>query len=92
VRFNTISINSALANVFTSITARPKILRISVSVVPPRKVHTVELQRSADAIVLIDSRNKLEIRFYFFTNDYVKIPLLTDDIQKTIQSAMRFVC
>lgn len=77
---------------FTSITTRPKILRISVSVVPPRKVHTVELQRSADAIVLIDSRNKLEIRFYFFTNDYVKIPLLTDDIQKTIQSAMRFVC
>lgn len=77
---------------FTSITARPKILRISVSVVPPRKVHTVELQRSADAIVLIDSRNKLDIRFYFFTNDYVKIPLLTDDIQKTIQSAMRFVC
>lgn len=52
VRFNAILINSTLTNVFFSITARPKIFRLSVSVVPPRKFHAIKLERRADAIVL----------------------------------------
>jgi hypothetical protein len=50
--FNTILIDSALTDVDAAVAARPKIFRISDSVIPPCIGYIVDLKWSSGAIVL----------------------------------------
>ena len=51
-RFNTVMINTTLTNVYATVTARPKIPRISGSIIPPGICDTIDLKRCEITIVL----------------------------------------
>ena len=62
-RFKTIMIDSALASVDAEVVSSPKVLRVSISVVPPRIGNAVDFKWRANAIVLY--WNSLVITLYY---------------------------
>ncbi len=51
-RIDAVIVNSALTDVTSGIISNPEVLRIAVSVVPPRISHGIEFQGSDETVVL----------------------------------------